>query len=967
MKKIIFVFSLALVFSFCASTAFADIDKTVEDAVSWILGLAESNPPWGNYNNVPNYDGSEWVPGDYGEPQCVDLTAAYLDYLGVARIGGNANNYAHTAGPWLPSGLSYHDSAAPGDIVVWENNQFGHVGVVYAVDSNGFYYVDTRGDYNSWTDSSGYVHNTGATKRGPSTSATSFIHPAFKQSTFELDVNGWTDGTENGWLNNYATFDVYINGQRVADDVNDYCSTHPAGTAYEIKDIKVANGKAFDGFSNHTRSGYVSGGRTGTINANTDVRLTLHTVDATAYVNNHHWANIAVYNGHTYYYYDSPVTWYDATLISEHMGGHLISITSEAENTFVKDLIGNSACWLGATDKASEGTWKWTSGESFSFSKWYGSSYGGTEPNNDSASLEGVENYAHIRANSDTWNDNSGCVAYNFICEIDHAYTITYDATGGSGAPNNQTKAYGQGVVISKTTPSRSGYKFLGWGLSSSGSVTYQPGDVYSTEADLSLYAIWQSLTYTIMYDANGGTGKPDGESRTVAGGGAITLSTDLPTWDGYDFLGWATSKDATTAQYQPGGNYPGGAATLYAVWKIKQFTVTFNSDGAGSFDPRIIDWGEPLGDLPTPVKGGYFFKGWIDGNGRKVSVDTIVKSNLALTAHWAAPSTMTLPAMLTTIEEEAFEGVDTNCFVIPSSVTSIGPRAFANNSDLYTIIVYSMTVSPASDAFLNCPNLTIVGYKDTPIYYYALAKKIPFKEIGQTYDWILDTDLPVGARVVDNKWTYVKATTETITSTDDSMAGWTQTGFDWQTTEKGTWKYASYPSGFDTGSSLYSKYNKSALAEGETINGNTKRVVDPGSSFVTYIYWHWTFADCLEEGDTNSNVLVEDAKKYNVQTGNVYRDYVYFDAFEDTVDHGTVGPGRNGNIDVAPMRYAWRNNRWDTSHWWWIFDVRQQTYTDSQKLFTYVKEGSEILESSTEVIPGDGITNVQHWVKYSF
>ena len=99
----------------------------------------------------------------------------------------------------------------------------------------------------------------------------------------------------------------------------------------------------------------------------------------------------------------------------------------------------------------------------------------------------------------------------------------------------------------------------------------------------------------------------------------------------------------------------------------------------------------------------------------------------------------------------------------------------------------------------------------------------------------------------------------------------------------------------------------------------------------------------------------------------NVYRDYVYFDAFEDDVDHGTWGPGTSGQINVAPMRYAWRNDRWDVSHWWWIFDVRQQTYTDYQKLFTYVKDESEILESDTVVTPGDGITNVQHWVKYAF
>ena len=93
----------------------------------------------------------------------------------------------------------------------------------------------------------------------------------------------------------------------------------------------------------------------------------------------------------------------------------------------------------------------------------------------------------------------------------------------------------------------------------------------------------------------------------------------------------------------------------------------------------------------------------------------------------------------------------------------------------------------------------------------------------------------------------------------------------------------------------------------------------------------------------------------------------MYFDAFEDTVDHGTWGPGTSGQINVDPMRYAWRGVLGDVSHWWWIFEVRQQTYTDYQKLFTYVKEESENLESSTEVASGDDISNIQHWVKYGF
>lgn len=75
-------------------------------------------------------------------------------------------------------------------------------------------------------------------------------------------------------------------------------------------------------------------------------------------------------------------------------------------------------------------------------------------------------------------------------------YTVTYDANGGTGAPSAQTKSQGQSVTLSSTVPTRSGYTFKGWGLSASSTastVAYQPGQEYSSDADLKLYAVWET------------------------------------------------------------------------------------------------------------------------------------------------------------------------------------------------------------------------------------------------------------------------------------------------------------------------------------------------------------------------------------------------------------------------------------------------------------------------------------------
>lgn len=148
------------------------------------------------------------------------------------------------------------------------------------------------------------------------------------------------------------------------------------------------------------------------------------------------------------------------------------------------------------------------------------------------------------------------------------SYTVTYNANGGTGAPSNQTKWYSKGLTLSSTKPTRAGAEFLGWATSASGSVKYAPGAVYVTEASVTLYAVWKVNTYTVSYNANGGTGAPSSQTKTH--GTPLTLSGVMPGKAGYSFLGWGTSANATTAQYSPYASYTANAnITLYAVWEL--------------------------------------------------------------------------------------------------------------------------------------------------------------------------------------------------------------------------------------------------------------------------------------------------------------------------------------------------------------------------------------------------------------
>lgn len=171
--------------------------------------------------------------------------------------------------------------------------------------------------------------------------------------------------------------------------------------------------------------------------------------------------------------------------------------------------------------------------------------------------------------NNDNGNSATKNVTFNVTVPAWTSYVVKYNANGGSGAPGNQTKWKGQALTLSSTKPTRTGYSFLGWSTSSSAtSATYSAGGKYTTDAAATLYAVWKANTYTVKYNANGGTGAPANQTKTY--GQTLTLSSTKPTRTNYNFKGWSASSTATTATYSAGGSYTNNAAvTLYAVWEL--------------------------------------------------------------------------------------------------------------------------------------------------------------------------------------------------------------------------------------------------------------------------------------------------------------------------------------------------------------------------------------------------------------
>ena len=82
-----------------------------------------------------------------------------------------------------------------------------------------------------------------------------------------------------------------------------------------------------------------------------------------------------------------------------------------------------------------------------------------------------------------------------------------------------------------------------------------------------------EAPSYTVTYNANGGSGAPSGQTKNH--GTNLTLSNTVPIRFGYNFVGWSMSSSATIADYQPGGAFSANESiVLYAVWEQTAISV---------------------------------------------------------------------------------------------------------------------------------------------------------------------------------------------------------------------------------------------------------------------------------------------------------------------------------------------------------------------------------------------------------
>ena len=230
--------------------------------------------------------------------------------------------------------------------------------------------------------------------------------------------------------------------------------------------------------------------------------------------------------------------------------------------------------------------------------------------------------------------------------EANYPFTVSFDANGGTPAPVPQDTAAG-GRVKEPAAMTRSGYTFDGWYKEAAFTAQWD-FNADTVSVDITLYAKWNPITYTVAYDKNAASATGAMADSVHTYDVAKNLNPNAFSRTGYVFYGWARTagdgREFTDGQSVKNlSDMAGGTVTLYAVWMASSavWTVRFETNG-----------GSPVGDMKVlrntavsrpsdPARTGYTFAGWHADSELTglYNFSSVVIEDITLYAEWAPVS----------------------------------------------------------------------------------------------------------------------------------------------------------------------------------------------------------------------------------------------------------------------------------------------------------------------------------------
>jgi len=214
------------------------------------------------------------------------------------------------------------------------------------------------------------------------------------------------------------------------------------------------------------------------------------------------------------------------------------------------------------------------------------------------------------------------------------SWIVTWVLDGGTPAEELPDQLDFDAILPEPSEPLKTDYIFRGWYSDSEFAIEYNFS--VPVTADLTLYAKWEYIHWTVTWDLKGGT-----TTATLPGwvekNTVLTKPTPDPTKAGNEFLGWYSDSGLTTPYIFSASVTTN--LTLYSKWDPEYFDITWHLNGGEpAIPPTRVEYGTVLArPSPNPSRADYTFKGWYSDSGF-ITVYTFsaqVTTNLNLYAKW--------------------------------------------------------------------------------------------------------------------------------------------------------------------------------------------------------------------------------------------------------------------------------------------------------------------------------------------
>ena len=444
-------------------------------------------------------------------------------------------------------------------------------------------------------------------------------------NNYYADINGILDGDRRLSTDDMGMFDVYLNGEIYRKDVRDILGGLPYGSVIEIKNIRTDDGRTYLGVESDLSLRF-------TIDVGSNVRnLRFKTNEYTLRYN---------VNG-------------GVGTIPDVKFKHGTSVTT-AGSGFTRDFYTlakwNTVAGGTGTDVALGGKYSGYSGKDGDIVNLYAQ----WNPNRVNIKYHSNGGTLGSKTGSAYTMDLNGYILADGKLTYDYAtYNGKfYNVTGTSDLHNAHLGGF---IFLEKT-----GYHIVAkqdWNTNSLGTgkvfggddATYKGedfADLKDGDATVTLYANWKPNSYTVRYNANGGSGTMSDSSHVYDT--AKTLSDNRFARAGYTFRCWTTNADGTGKSYNNLESVKNLTATLngtvdlYAQWDKVGYNISYNLNGGSvTGNPTSYDVTTQDFTLRNPTKTGYTFTGWTGSNGTTPQTTVVIRKgttgNLSYTANWKA------------------------------------------------------------------------------------------------------------------------------------------------------------------------------------------------------------------------------------------------------------------------------------------------------------------------------------------